>query len=480
VAPSASQQFRVGEGIADLLTIASIPEYYMSEPDTPQGRLSQEKARPIDNRPLKGAARRAFENKILGRPEVKKSSQFLVRILLDDFCWGHADCFPANKTAGDAAGYKSRNVQLVFAHLDTTVNLLRLVVDRSIRSQRRIVFVDHPNAPDVFRALGQSPEIVALNPDIARKRAPRGARNDTPRGAKNGAPRGATECARNVALEAQHLESPTTSTCNLSDITRAHEGAPGVGEEFSTPGRARAKSQPVRGARRRNSETQSPPSEPTLAATPQHSGSPASVVAPAATRGDSPVARDERIASDLLGTPLETVAAHESDPRPESGPRAESRPQAALPRRGARLIRLTIPGSAPRDIRDQRQCDEDAAGITCATCRAAAIGLVLHDDDERSAISTLVGVDTGPSLAKSYVFQPSFQARIADLVTDGVLGVPKNGRIVVNPPDKWAPARLRAESAKQIAAIQASAPNGELRQCSPSWDHQAVRRGVAD
>jgi Helix-turn-helix domain len=107
----------------------------------------------IDNEPLTGRARNEFEATLYAK--VKRSAQLVLRILLDH-AGGRAECWPSNGRIAEIAGFQPRNVQLILRALETA-ELILCVVDRSLKAQRRIVILDHPNAVRVLVKLGDAP-----------------------------------------------------------------------------------------------------------------------------------------------------------------------------------------------------------------------------------------------------------------------------------------------------------------------------------
>jgi len=106
----------------------------------------------IDREPISGRARNEFEAALYAK--VKRSHQLVLRILLDH-AGGRADCWPSNGRIAEIAGFTARNVQHVLRSLEAA-DLIRCVVDRSLRTQRRVVILDHPNAFRVLSRLGVS------------------------------------------------------------------------------------------------------------------------------------------------------------------------------------------------------------------------------------------------------------------------------------------------------------------------------------
>lgn len=120
------------------------------------------KAQPIDRNPLPGAARYEFRRKILDDTKVKASTRVVLDSLLDDFCWGRADCFPSNHAIAAKTNVHVRHVRRILRRLEDR-GVISCVVDLSIWSRRRIVILAHPHAPKVLDELRKSPFLVARN-----------------------------------------------------------------------------------------------------------------------------------------------------------------------------------------------------------------------------------------------------------------------------------------------------------------------------
>lgn len=121
----------------------------------------------IDAEPLTGRARNEFEATL--HAKVKRSHQLVLRILLD-FAGGKAECWPGNKRVAEIAGYEVRNVQYILRALEAA-KVVRCLTDRSLRTQRRIVILDHPNAVRVLLRLGDRPWLHLGVQKTARKSA---------------------------------------------------------------------------------------------------------------------------------------------------------------------------------------------------------------------------------------------------------------------------------------------------------------------
>src|SRR5262245_7395802 len=110
------------------------------------------RSRSIDRQPLRGSARRAFERDLLRRPGLKGSRRALLLVLLSEFAWGKADCYPGKARLAAAAGLSPSTVKRALHDL-VRMGLLRLVADLRLPSRRRIVLVDHPHARRVLDEL---------------------------------------------------------------------------------------------------------------------------------------------------------------------------------------------------------------------------------------------------------------------------------------------------------------------------------------
>lgn len=142
-----------------------------AQPDQVKTQYVQSAQKPhrdaIDAEPLTGRACNEFEATL--HAKVKRSHQLVLRILLD-FAGGKAECWPGNKRVAEIAGYEVRNVQYILRALETA-KVIRCAVDRSLRTQRRIVILDHPNAIRVLLRLGDRPWLQLGVQETARKSA---------------------------------------------------------------------------------------------------------------------------------------------------------------------------------------------------------------------------------------------------------------------------------------------------------------------
>src|SRR5262249_48882634 len=115
-------------------------------------RGAQSRSRSIDREPLRGVARRAFERELLRRPGLKGSRRLLLQVLLADFAWGKADCYPGNERLAAATGLSTSTIQRALHDLER-MGIIRIIEDVGLASRRRIVFVDHPHARLVLDGL---------------------------------------------------------------------------------------------------------------------------------------------------------------------------------------------------------------------------------------------------------------------------------------------------------------------------------------
>src|SRR5262249_10215377 len=112
-------------------------------------RGAPSRSRSLDREPLRGPARRAFERTLLRRPALKGSRRLLLQVLLLDYAWGKADCYPSNETLAAATGLSLSTITRALHDLEP-MGILRLAEDDRLASRRRIVLVDHPHARPVL------------------------------------------------------------------------------------------------------------------------------------------------------------------------------------------------------------------------------------------------------------------------------------------------------------------------------------------
>ena len=90
-----------------------------------------------------------LESSILAK--VKRGPRFLLRELFD-FLRGRASCHPSNRLIVHRSGMSPRAVRYLLRQLENA-GIVKCIRDLSIRSQRRIVLLDHPRAGEVLRRL---------------------------------------------------------------------------------------------------------------------------------------------------------------------------------------------------------------------------------------------------------------------------------------------------------------------------------------
>jgi hypothetical protein len=162
---------------------------------SPARQARPAKSRAIDREPLTGPERRAFEDRLLSNPKVKRSAHHVLSCLLHDYAWGGADCFPGNKAFAKRLGYSERHLQRILRDLEAE-GIIRCLFDGSLGGgkpgekfgQRRIVFLDHPHAQTVLAELSKTS--VAIRRTVESARAPRGDISGALRGDIFDAPRG--------------------------------------------------------------------------------------------------------------------------------------------------------------------------------------------------------------------------------------------------------------------------------------------------
>jgi hypothetical protein len=126
---------------------------------------SYKRTSPIDQRPLSGSARYELRRKILDHAKIKASTRVVLDCLLDDFCWGRADCFPSNVAIAAKANVDARHVRRILRRLEN-IGIILCIADQSIWSRRRIIILAHPHAESVIAELRKSPFLVASNPGL--------------------------------------------------------------------------------------------------------------------------------------------------------------------------------------------------------------------------------------------------------------------------------------------------------------------------
>ena len=97
---------------------------------------------------LHGKERREWEREFVSR--YFRTHQLVLRILLD--WWGHgkAECWPSNESIAAKAGIKVRAVVYVLRKLETK-GAIRCVKDGSLSARRRIVFLGHPGTEQILK-----------------------------------------------------------------------------------------------------------------------------------------------------------------------------------------------------------------------------------------------------------------------------------------------------------------------------------------
>jgi hypothetical protein len=181
----------------------------------------------IDREPLSGRARNAFEASLCGR--AKRSAQLVLRIVLDH-AGGRADAWPSNGRIAEIAGYKARNVQVILRQLEAA-GLVRCCVDRSLKAQRRIVVLDHPNALKVLAKLGISWMQLGAQAEAAKpaRKVGAGAQNLALAGAQNVVGAGAQR-------RPSELLNPELGGFKSSFVPLDSEGIDPVWRRFRPPG----------------------------------------------------------------------------------------------------------------------------------------------------------------------------------------------------------------------------------------------------
>jgi hypothetical protein len=147
-------------------------------------RGAPSRSRSLDREPLRGPARRAFERELLRRPGLKGSRRLLLQVLLIDYAWGKADCYPGNETLAAATGLSLSTVKRALHDLERT-GIIRIAEDDRLASRRRIVILGHPHARQVLDDLAATAAGTPAPPRGAGSKRPgRGAQIEPAEGLK--------------------------------------------------------------------------------------------------------------------------------------------------------------------------------------------------------------------------------------------------------------------------------------------------------
>jgi hypothetical protein len=110
----------------------------------------------IDTEPLTGTERRKIEEEILAM--ASKGHQAVLHWILRA-CAGKAECWVTDQWLAEKTGYCRRSIRRILREFEGTGEteyernasaVIRCVIDRSLRAQRRIVVLLHPNAVKVL------------------------------------------------------------------------------------------------------------------------------------------------------------------------------------------------------------------------------------------------------------------------------------------------------------------------------------------
>jgi hypothetical protein len=118
-------------------------------PGRPDRRPSAPK-RSFDPHKLEGTERRAWEESILINDDLRGSRRSLVRVLLEEFCWGKCWCYPGDELLARKVGVGTATISRALRDL-AALGVIRIVRDRG---RRRIVFPSHPNAAAYLASIG--------------------------------------------------------------------------------------------------------------------------------------------------------------------------------------------------------------------------------------------------------------------------------------------------------------------------------------
>lgn len=155
--PNSSTSPAPGQGGAARNFRADTAPTTAPKPNTPRPNES------LDKSPLVGQARREFEKRTLDRPDVKGPLQIAVRVLLGNFHRGKADSYASNTAIHKLAGNPDERTVVRWIALLEAAGIIAVFLDNSIWSRRRIVFVEHPNAPAILRELRSNRHVQEIH-----------------------------------------------------------------------------------------------------------------------------------------------------------------------------------------------------------------------------------------------------------------------------------------------------------------------------
>jgi hypothetical protein len=117
----------------------------------------------IDTEPLQGRGRREFELKVLAM--ASKGRQDILHWILW-YCGGKAECWVSKSKLAERSGFSPRYVQRILRDFEgrgatdkkpALPAIIKCVTDRSLKSQRRIILIDHPHALKVIARFDSRP-----------------------------------------------------------------------------------------------------------------------------------------------------------------------------------------------------------------------------------------------------------------------------------------------------------------------------------
>jgi hypothetical protein len=129
-----------------------------SRPCHDSGQAQPRARAPIPEK-LTGDARRAWEESILVNGDLQGSRRALVRVLLEDFCWGKCWCYPGGELLARKLGVGTATITRCLRDL-VGFGVIRIVRDRG---RRWIVFLNHECAGAFLASLAREEDPVDQN-----------------------------------------------------------------------------------------------------------------------------------------------------------------------------------------------------------------------------------------------------------------------------------------------------------------------------
>src|SRR5262249_6627382 len=154
---------------------------------------------------------RAFERELMRRPGLKGSRRLLLQVLLADFAWGKADCYPGNERLAAATGLSSSTIKRALHDLEH-MGIIRIIEDTRLANRRRILIPGHPHVQQVLDGLAAAAAGTPSPPrNTGSKRPDRGVHIEPAEGFKL-----TPESVESLSAESETSPNPQGGTGEIS------------------------------------------------------------------------------------------------------------------------------------------------------------------------------------------------------------------------------------------------------------------------